>query len=882
MNRKVYASALGLIIVALVFWTACGSSSKSTPPPPTVTITATSGSGQSATVSTAFANPLVATVMTNGSPTSGATVTFTAPGTGASGTFSGGTASTTATTNASGVASVTFTANATSGTYAVTASVTGATAPASFSLTNAAVPVVTITATSGSGQSATVSTAFANPLVATVKTNGSPTSGVTVTFTAPGTGASGTFSGGTNTATVTTDANGNASPTFTANTIAGTYMVTASATGATAPASFGLTNTAGAAASITAAIGTTPQSATVTVPFSPLGATVLDIDQNPVSGAVVTFTAPTTGPSGTFTGGTNTVTATTNASGVATVQLIANGTTGGPYTVTATVPGVSTAADFILTNTGGVYSFYLSGLESVDGGSALYALAGSVIIDAKGNVLGGEQDYNDGSGFSYIGSTIAPLTDALQLSNPATAPGQATLTLNWTNAALSANGSEILGVQFVNNSHALVVQFDGTATSSGSMDLQTLPSTLGGSYAFTFSGVDGDYFPTVSGGVFSISGTSLQNGFVDTNDAENGVTLGTPLSGTVSAPDSFGRGTITGVGPAINYYIIGPEAIRIIDVDADDSGVGSAFGQGTGTFTGASLGAPCANGQVCSVFCLESNSWGIATILYAAAGMFTATPVGTSGTILQGVVDNDEAGFFVNDVQITGSYSVSNIPVNGNGSAVNGYGSMTLVSVDSLLDLSTLGVYLTDPNLNLNDPNNTTSGFGGALIADMDSPLQGTGALIPQTDPSTASFAGNYAVGAQEYNNDSFWEFDFVGQGSVSSGVLTGTGLVSDPGLFFGADGTNGGVPFSGAATPDPSNAGRYTIPLTITVGGSPTVFDVVIYQAGGGQLFWLDEDDFSWFLGSLKQQGSLTTVPGAKKGAAAKTKSKPAASTAR
>lgn len=104
-------------------------------------------------------------------------------------------------------------------------------------------PTVAIAATSGSGQSAAVGTAFTAPLVATVTTGGTPTAGVTVTFTAPGSGASGTFSGGTATETKSTDANGVAtSDAFTANATAGAYSVTASATGATSNASFSLTN----------------------------------------------------------------------------------------------------------------------------------------------------------------------------------------------------------------------------------------------------------------------------------------------------------------------------------------------------------------------------------------------------------------------------------------------------------------------------------------------------------------------------------------------------------------------------------------------------------------------------------------------------------------
>jgi hypothetical protein len=609
------------------------------------------------------------------------------------------------------------------------------------------------------------------------------------------------------------------------------------------------------------------QSATVNTAFAaPLVATVTT-GGSPTSGATVTFTAPASGASGTFANGTTTDTETTNASGVATsTTFTANGTAGGPYTVTATVPGVATPANFSLTNTNVVtstqYSFYVSGLEAVNDivGPNFYALAGSVAIDPNGNVLAGEQNYNDGFGFTS--PTSGDLIGGGTLTVDGTT-GQGTLTLITNNPALGVNGTETLGVQFVNTKHALVVQFDGTATSSGSMDLQTLSGALSGPYAFTVSGVDSSYFPLVAGGVFSISGTSM-SGLVDVDDA-GFVTLGTPFSGTISAPDSLGRGTITGTGLAITlaYYIVGPEAIRIIDVDpsvsgvSSDSFVGSAFGQGAGAFDNASLGS--------SVFGVESNSF---APLYAAAGMFTTIPA--SGTF-SGVGDNDEAGLggpVVSDSPISGTYSILS----------NGYGGLTITN-GGFADVIDLGIYMTDPNLNLNDPNNTASGLGGALVADLDVTLNGTGVLTPQTDTAAASFSGNYAFGAQVYNglSSSGWEFDFVGQGSVTGGVLTGTGLVSDPFFTFSGNPTDPRSTFSGTATPDGAHPGRYTMfapPLAITAGGSTIDFQVVVYQASGGQLFWLDEDVLSLSLGPLEQQGSLTGLPAAR-GAPGKTKAK-------
>jgi hypothetical protein len=546
-------------------------------------------------------------------------------------------------------------------------------------------------------------------------------------------------------------------------------------------------------------------------------------------------------------------------------MFTANGTAGGPYTVTATVAGLATAANFSLTNAApgpsSNYSFYVSGLESAKYGTNPYALAGSVTIDANGYVLAGEQDYKD----DWKAASPQPSGDAISggaLSVNA-ATGQGTLTLITNNALLGSSGIETLGVQFVNINHAVLIQFDGSATSSGSLDLQTLPSTLSGGFSFTLLGTDPNDFATAAGGVFSISGTNLTNGIYDLDDTQNGtgngtVTTGAPFIGAISAPDSFGRGTIsitnTELPSLINYYIVGPEAIRLIVVGPGlSSGVGSAFGQGAsaGTFSNASLGN--------SVFGVQSNS-NVESYLYAAAGMITTNP--GAGTF-EGIGDTDQEGAVLPEASISGSYNISS----------NGYGRLT-ISPGILREVSALGIYATDPNLNLTDPNNTTSGSGGALVVDLDVFLNGTGVLIPQTDTSTASFAGSYAFGAHDYNatGQSGWELDFVGQGSVTNGVLTGTGLLSDPGTFFyfGDNAANSGVTISGTAAPDMTHVGRYTLAtngLAVTINGRGT-YDyatVVIYQASGGQLFWINENEITLFLGFLQQQTSLTGLPGSK-----------------
>jgi hypothetical protein len=468
------------------------------------------------------------------------------------------------------------------------------------------------------------------------------------------------------------------------------------------------------------------------------------------------------------------------------------------------------------------FAFYVSGLETTNGGPNFYALAGSVSINTgTGNVVRGEQDYNDAVGITAANSTISGGTLTVNSTT-----GLGTLTLKTSDGTLGVSGTETFSVQFVNSNHALITQFDGSATSSGSFDLQTLPSTLSGGFSFTLTGFDNVGNAVAVGGI-AVLGTSFSTGT------------------TISAPDSFGRGTVTNTGIAtkIIYYTIGPEAIRMIDMDTTDLLIGSAFGQGSGNFTASSLGT--------SVFGIEGNPVGI---LYAAAGRFSTTPTAAPATFT-GVGDDDEQGTVASGASIAGNYTIDG----------NGYGSITFTT--ALGDISQLGIYMTDPKLNLNDPNNTTTGLGGAVIVDLDGAIPaGTGVLVLQTDSATTSFAGNYAFGAQDAFGTGA-EFDFVGQGSVTNLALSGTGDLSDPFGGFSSTAADTGVAFSGTATPDGVNPGRYTMNPTVIQlsGGTPNDCTVAAYQASGGQLFWVNEDTDSLWLGPLEQQPASPTFPSVK-----------------
>ena len=103
----------------------------------------------------------------------------------------------------------------------------------------------TIAVAGGNNQETTVNTDFPVPLAVMVTSaDGAPVQGGVVTFSAPGAGSSATFGGGGNRASI--GASGQASLAVAANTIAGDFTITASASGAS-HTSFDLANLPGVA-----------------------------------------------------------------------------------------------------------------------------------------------------------------------------------------------------------------------------------------------------------------------------------------------------------------------------------------------------------------------------------------------------------------------------------------------------------------------------------------------------------------------------------------------------------------------------------------------------------------------------------------------------------
>jgi protocatechuate 3,4-dioxygenase beta subunit len=319
-------------------------------------IAATGETDQEASVNSRYARPLQVLVLdADGRPVQGASVVFSlgTGATGASATFLGGGPQATETTKANGQAtSPPFVANGTPGRFSAIASTGGSATAATFTLVSHAAAVAITASNATRAQTATVETRYRRPLTArVVDAAGRPIEGASVTFTLPTatTGAGATFVGGESQATRLTDRSGRASsPRLVANATAGRFTAGAAVTGASKSVSYALRNVAGRPAAISAG-GASGQSAPIGSRFPiRLAVSVTDASQNPVAGAVVTFTAPARGPSGRFGRANRIVRVKANGNGVAVAPaLTANGTPGG-YIVTAGVGGEQTA--FALVN----------------------------------------------------------------------------------------------------------------------------------------------------------------------------------------------------------------------------------------------------------------------------------------------------------------------------------------------------------------------------------------------------------------------------------------------------------------------------------------------------------------------------------------------------
>jgi hypothetical protein len=609
-----------------------------------------------------------------------------------------------------------------------------------------------------------------------------------------------------------------ATTTYTAPNAAASVTITATSTSThTATAVATITITAATNNTVAISLTTAPPPSLLVNGTATISATVTNDPAN----AGVDWTCTPTGTCGTFAPAhTASGAITTYTAPGAAVAAVIKATATSSSTATATANVSVTATTTAVTIPAGTYSFYVSGEDSKKN---TYAIAGAVVIDATGKVTSGEQDYVSAGGATSPEPTPDTITGGT-LTIGANSLG--TLTLITNNGAVGSSGTETFSFALVNSKHAIIGEFDAGASSSGSFDLQTVSSTtvaaLNGHFVFTVSGKNGTKAEAFGGLLTANGAGGLSVAGLDSNEGGT-VNRGGTNTTTYTAPDAAGRGTMAFGGTSFVYYIVTPKVLRIVVTTAGEPDIGSAYAGVTG-ITNASIG---------STFIFTDASNLSAGASYAAAGKLT---LDGSGNVTSGFADVDESGI-ATSAAVTGTYTV-------NGS---GYGTITLTPGNTQ-DISVLGLYLADPTINPTDPNSPADAGLCGLLLDLDTKLTGGGWLILPAS-GTPTFTGNFSTGSQSSAANN--EKDSVGIATVSGTTFTGTENLND--LFN--TGLNTAISVSGAFVPDATHAGRFTIPVLVSLPTNPPTLNYVVYQASSTQFFTIEVDTTQFAAGTLQKQ---------------------------
>ena len=391
--------------------------------------------------------------------------------------------------------------------------------------------------------------------------SGTPTAGGSYTFNVVATDSGSTTAASptparqTATATVTLTVNSLViTPTTLPNAVPGSiYTQTLTATGGTGPYTFTLAS--GSAL--------------------PAG---LSLDS---SGAIVS--GYTTAPMGTYT-------FTINVVDSSTPQL-----TGSAVLIITVSNKLSPGANAALLN--GSYAFRFSGFTNAnrtDVADYGIKLAGQLFFDGAGNVTGSFDQTDARSGYqglvTFSGSYSLDThnTGTLTFGNPNNSNRQSTMAI--TVAKINGGvAAQIDVLQFDNNAQG----DDSLYTGGGVGRLQTTPSTPLGAARYVFS-LEGETSLTAANvgqfGAETIAGYLTLDGSGNvTAGRQDSATYkhfasGTALTGTYTAPDAKGRGTITlndvgGPNPPTNfvYYVVSPTQIYLLSIDYHGRDPGPKF-----------------------------------------------------------------------------------------------------------------------------------------------------------------------------------------------------------------------------------------------------------------------------------------------------------------
>ncbi|MEI9977668.1 MAG: hypothetical protein WDN23_01480 [Edaphobacter sp.] len=461
------------------------------------------------------------------------------------------------------------------------------------------------------------------------------------------------------------------------------------------------------------------------------------------SGSATVYTAPNAVP----TPATVTVTATS----------VTDNTKSASATITITAGAPPVIAD-------GTYVYHLFGQDN----NLNYYVVGAFSIK-NGVITGGEQDFTDATNFGN--DQLVPANSSITATT-----GNIQLIFATTDSNVGVNGVLTLRGTPVSSTRMLLSEYDNFGAATGSLDLQSSTAEPSGGYAFAVNGVDSTTAENqlVVGGVLNFSGTSLNtaNSVFDYNDGSGQTLLAQSFSsGSISAPDSFGRIAISltpgssSVGSiGLTGYVLDGHTIQLLESQTDtlngDLG-GTALAQGSNT------------GQ------FSANNVVNLNYVHASQGQDTNGPVYLGGFFNFASGGSVSGHLIFNDIYNTGgkgnTFSGAAYNVNPTGRVV-----ITNVVPSSLSNITLSFILYLDGN-------------GNGVVLGADNIQQTTGLAYQQN--GLADYEGSYAITSQGFlaGPNYYQPYGAVGPVTITSDTFNGfTDYTSqDPNLQ-----PNGPTPF--------------------------------------------------------------------------------------
>jgi hypothetical protein len=306
----------------------------------------------------------------------------------------------------------------------------------------------------------------------------------------------------------------------------------------------------------------------------------------------------------------------------------------------------------------GYYAFSVRGFDP----NGLFVAAGRFFADGNGNISAGVMDVNN--------TASLPANQTFTGTYSIFQDGLGSLTFN-----ITGGGSRGFALSMMGNGNANIIQFDdstgGGTRNSGVLLIQDTAafSTVlsAGGYAFGFLGIDSGKSRFAVAGDFQSDGHgTLTSGLLDSDDAGT-VSSSIGFTGTSTAVDSNGRGTITlnpPSGPAIySFYVVSATELLVVGIDTFAPGgnplvSGTILQQASGSdfsvisvfeLTGLDASGPTAESQV--------------GLFNAIAGNFTLTSDQNTGGTLTSPGGSGTYSILSGRVTLTGKGFQNSLPV---------------------------------------------------------------------------------------------------------------------------------------------------------------------------------------------------------------------------